>query len=112
MALLTRSQAQQQLSAEVKWWRSNPDAFAWKNRPNCASAVGNNPANADSIDESDYNAMGNQWCGTTHNKHQKRSAAKDDPKGGKIFKEADASLSGGRNSCHFIESRKKGKFNW
>lgn len=115
MPELTKGAAQQQLANEVKWWRQNciKKKFDWQTRAGWSSQVGNNPARADSIQQSDYNAMANQWCGVATNTHKKRTTRVDASTGHTIFKEADTSLSGGKGSCHFIESWSDGtKFNW
>ena len=115
MPELTKGAAQQQLANEVKWWRQNciKKKFDWQTRAGWSSQVGNNPARADSIQQSDYNAMANQWCGVATNTHKKRTTRVDASTGHTIFKEADTSLSGGKGSCHFIESWCDGtKFNW
>ena len=122
MAIITKTAAQSQLAQEVKWWRVNYNAqvmvgnesrAAWETRHGWSSRVGNAPSGADSFPASDYNSMANQWCGINTNVHKKRSEKVDTATGHKIFKEADQSVSGGKNTCHFIESWSDGnKFNW
>jgi hypothetical protein len=122
MAALTMAQAQKQLSDEVKWWRAQYPLerdkngqwiqIDWQNRQGWTSFRGNASGGAASIREEDYNRLGNAWCGTTGNKEKKRSERIDKKTDIKIFKEADQSLSGGTNTCHFMESWGNDKFIW
>jgi hypothetical protein len=115
MAQLTQSEALKQLADEVKWWRSNySDHDACSSRAGWSSYKGNSGSNCDSIWDSDYNKIANQWCVTTGNKHKKRTE-KTKTVGGvdyKVFKEADKSLSGGKGTAHFIESWSGTQFIW
>jgi hypothetical protein len=113
--LLSRQQAQQQLAREVKWWRRNfSNHNACTARAGWSSYKGNSPTNCDSIFDYDYNHVGNAWCGTSGNKHKKRTETKKtvDESNYTIFKESDRSLSGGRGTAHFIESWSGTQFIW
>lgn len=111
---LTRNEAQKQLADEVKWWRKNYSGNGWRTRAGWSSFKGNSPTNCDSIFEKDYNSMANQWCGVTGNKHKKRKEISKTigEETYRIFKEADTSLSGGKGTCHFIESWSGTQFIW
>ena len=112
---LSRQKAQQQLAAEVKWWRKNfADHDACKARAGWSSYKGNSPTNCDSIFDYDYNFIVNAWSGATGNKHKKRTEQKKNVGGTDytIFKESDRSLSGGKGTAHFIESWSGTQFIW